>query len=69
MMNPENRPTSRDHWSMSLGVILALALAVPAQHQHGQAGGVREPMGGRLFGDIARHLYFILNIAMCQVRD
>ena len=38
-MNPENRPTSRDRSSMSLGVILALAVAAPAQHQHGQAVG------------------------------
>ena len=38
-MNPENRPTSRDRSSMSLGVILALAVAGPAQHQHGQAVG------------------------------
>jgi hypothetical protein len=30
-MNPENRPTSRDRSSMSLGVILALAsLALPS---------------------------------------
>ena len=33
-MNPENRRSS-----MSLGVILALAVAAPAQHQHRQAGG------------------------------
>ena len=38
-MNAENRRTSRDRSSMSLGVILALAVAGPAQHQHREAGG------------------------------
>src|SRR5712671_8147285 len=38
-MNSEDKPISRDRSSMSLGVILALAVAGPAQHQHGQAGG------------------------------
>ena len=38
-MTPENRPTTHDRSSMSMGVILALAVAGPAaQHQHRQTG-------------------------------
>ena len=67
MMNPENGPTSRDHWSMSLGVILALALAAPAQRQHGQAGGSNGFQ--KVIGDAVGRMHAEMNVSFSGDAD
>ena len=59
-MNAENGPTSRDRSSMSLGVILALALAVAAQQQHGQAGGNNGFQ--KVIGDAVARMHAEMNV-------